>query len=146
LPGKYEHIYSFESHLEVLPYIFAIYYTLAFAISKNKETTTHLTEGITLLLSLAIIYWVIDHGFWNIDNWFIKCLVIISMIFSAFSILSSLANITLTKKIRLLLSIWSSIVLLLFAIEIFTEFIKIRILNRANIFLRGYILVCSFFF
>jgi len=117
LPGKHEYVYTFEDHFEALPYVFLCCYTFGFAVFKTKETTEPLTEGITLLLSLAIIYWVIDHGFWEIDNWFIRCLIIICLVLSAFSIISSLLHITLSKKMRLALSIWSSFVLLLFAIE-----------------------------
>jgi hypothetical protein len=145
LPGKHESTYSFESHLEPFPYIFLICYTFGFALFKIKETTERLTEGITLLLSIAFIYWVIDHNIWNIDIWFIKCLVIISLIFSLFSVIGSLMRITLSKRIRLTLSIWSSIILLLFAIENIYGVYQNQDIETSKYFSQGLSIAVQFF-
>lgn len=116
LPGK-EQNYSFESHLELWPYFFLFIFAFASAIFHQERTTVKLTEGITLLQSLSIIYWVIDYGFWNIDSWFLKSLLIIALLFSLFSIFNALTHFILSRTTRLTLSIWSSIIMMLFAID-----------------------------
>lgn len=70
LPGKHEHTYIFENHIESWPYIFIFFYALAFAIFHKDRVTAKLTEGTTLLLSLSLVYWTIDYGFTNYHNWF----------------------------------------------------------------------------
>src|SRR5690606_23175496 len=70
LPGKREYTYIFENHIESWPYFFIFFYALAFAIFHKDRVTAKLTEGITLILSLSLIYWTIDYGFINYNNWF----------------------------------------------------------------------------
>ena len=117
LPGKREHIYNFDNHLHSFPYAFLFLFTLFSAIFHSDKTTAKLTEGITLLQSISIIYWVIDYDFIDIDNWFVKCLIILALIFSAFSIFNALTTFVLSRTTRLVLSLWSSIIMLLFGID-----------------------------
>lgn len=117
LPGKREHHYNFESHIQNWPYFLLFFFALAFAIFHKDKVTAKLTEGITLLLSLSFIYWTIDYGFTNYHNWFAISLLSIAFLFAAFSILNALTNLHLSKGVRLTLSIWSTIILLAFAID-----------------------------
>jgi len=116
-PGKYEKIYDFENHIETWPYFFIIYFAIAFAIINKDKVTAKLSEGITLLLSLSLIYWTIDYGFINYQNWFAITILTITFILSAFSILNALTNIQLSRSTRLILSIWSTIIMFAFAID-----------------------------
>jgi len=70
LPGKREHIYNFENHLEMWPYFFIFIFALFFGIIYKDRVTAKLTEGTTLLLSISLIYWTYDYGFMNYYNWF----------------------------------------------------------------------------
>ena len=117
LPGKNEKIYYFENHIESWPYVFIIFFTLVFAISNKNKVTAKLSEGITLLLSLSLIYWSIDYGFINYQNWFAITILTIIFILSAFSILNALTNIQLSRTTRLILSVWSTISMFAFAID-----------------------------
>ncbi len=117
LPGKNEHNYNFENHIESWPYCFIFFFALAFAIFNKDKVTLKLTEGITLLQSISLIYWIIDYGFTNYHNWFSITLLSLAFIFSAFSIVNALTYINLTKTIRLILSIWSSLIMFAFAID-----------------------------
>lgn len=116
-PGKNEKIYDFENHIESWPYIFIIFFALAFAIINKDKVTAKLSEGITLLLSLSLIYWTVDYGFTNYHNWFAIILLAIVLTLSAFSILNALTNIQLSKTSRLALSVWSTIIMFAFAID-----------------------------
>lgn len=117
LPWKHEHIYDFENHIELWPYVFIFIYTLFYAIAHKNRVTTKLTEGVTLLLSISIIYWAFDYGFMNYHNWLAISLVIIGLLFSLFSIINALTHIHLSRTNRLTLSVWSTVIMFLFAIE-----------------------------
>jgi hypothetical protein len=117
LPGKREQHYNFENHIQNWPYFLLFFFALAFAVFHKDRVTAKLTEGITLLLSLSFIYWTIDYGFTNYQNWFAISLLSITFLFSVFSILNALTNLHLSKGVRLTLSIWSTIILFAFAID-----------------------------
>lgn len=117
LPGKGEEYYTFENHMELWPYFFICSLTIATIVFNKDKVTAKLTEGITLLQSLALIYWIVDYGFLNIDSWFSRTLLIIALLFSIFSILNALTHIQLKRSVRLTLSIWSTIIMFAFAMD-----------------------------
>lgn len=117
LPGKREQHYNFENHIQNWPYVLLFFFALTFAIFYKDKVTAKLSEGITLLLSLSFIYWTIDYGFTNYNNWFAISLISIAFLFTTFSILNALTNLHLSKGVRLTLSIWSTIILFAFAID-----------------------------
>ena len=117
LPGKREHQYNFENHIEMWPYFFIFIFALFFGIVHKDRVTAKLTEGITLLLSISLIYWAFDYGFINYHNWFSISLMIIGLVLSIYSIINALTHIQLSKINRLTLSIWSTIIMFAFAID-----------------------------
>lgn len=117
LPGKREHNYNFENHIEIWPYYF-LFFFLIFTISFNKDKVIpKLTEGITLIQSIAIIYWVIDFGLIISDSRFLIILISLGLLFSVFSIFHAFTQTDLTRTSRLTLSIWSTIIFVLLATE-----------------------------
>jgi len=117
LPGKRESIYVFENHIETWPYIFLmIFVIMSYAFHKDK-IIPRMSEGITLIMSVGIMYWVYDHGFYDTNSIFLKVLMIIGFIIAVFSIINAFININLSKSLRLFLSIWSSIIMILLAID-----------------------------
>lgn len=117
LPGKREHNYDFEVHIQIWPYFVMAFFALATVVFDKDKVTAKLTEGITLLLSVSLIYWVLDSGIMEIDNWFMKLLIILLALFSAFSILNAFTYIKLSPGARLILSIWSTLIVVAFAID-----------------------------
>lgn len=128
LPGKRERIYNFENHIEMWPYFFIFIFALFFGIAYKDKVTSKLTEGITLLLSISLIYWAIDYGFTNYHNWFSISLMTIGLLLSIFSIVNALTNLHLSRTNRLTLSIWSTIIMFAFAIDNI-----IRVFSNADI-------------
>lgn len=117
LPGKREHIYNFENHIQAWPYCFLGFF-LIFTIGFNKEKVIpKLTEGITLLQSMAIIYWVVDFGLIKTHNLFLIVLMGLGLFFSIFSIFHAFTHTELTRANRLTLSVWSTIIFVLLATE-----------------------------
>lgn len=134
IPGKREHTYNFENHIELWPYFFILIFAI-WSISVNKEKVIpKLTEGITLLQSITAVYWVVDSGLLYTENTIFRILLIIGLIFSLISFIHAFSYIKLSKTSRLTLSIWSSIVMLLFASDnIYSVYQNEQIENTADI-------------
>jgi hypothetical protein len=99
------------------PYWFiGIFIIITISIHHNK-IISRLTEGITLLQSIAVIYWAADLQIHEMNNFFVKFMVIIGLTFSVFTLFNALTSFELSRTSRLLLSIWSCIIMLLFAID-----------------------------
>lgn len=117
LPGKNDYPYNLEGHLKVWPYYFMAIYAVGFILFNQEKVTQKLTEGITLLLSVSLIYWLIDFGLGRFQTTFGYLLMGIVFVFSAFSIFSTLGKMKLTRTNRLILSIWSSVIILVFTVD-----------------------------
>lgn len=117
LPGKSEGNYILENHIEMWPYWFVIFFVVFSAISHEKKIIPKLTEGITLLQSIAIIYWIIDIGFFNFHEALDYILIGIGLFFILFSFLHAFTYLKLARNTRLYLSIWSSIIMVIFGVD-----------------------------
>lgn len=117
LPGKREHNYDFEDHIALWPYWFIFIFAIISIAFHGNKIIPRLTEGITLLQSIAVIYWVVDFGLFNLDGWIKKSVVMIALIPSFYSIFHAFTHTPLSRENRLRLSIWSSVVLMLFAVD-----------------------------
>ena len=117
LPGKRERVYNFENHIEMWPYFFIFIFALFFGIAYKDKVTAKLTEGITLLLSLSLVYWTVDYGFTNYHNWFAYTLLTIAFLLTVFSIINALTKLHLSRTTRLTLSIWSTVIMFAFAVD-----------------------------
>ncbi len=134
LPGKREHGYNFENHIEAWPYWFVIIFAILSIAFHGDKVIPKLTEGITLLQSIAVIYWVVDYGFIETNSLFLKSLMIIGLIFSLYSVFHAFTHAILSRTSRLTLSIWSSIIIMLFASDnIYRVYQNEQIENTANI-------------
>jgi hypothetical protein len=117
LIGKSEGNNDFEGQIEILPYLFIIWFALFTIMNHGDKVIPKLTEGVTLLQSIAVFYWVFDYGFIDIDSLFLKILMVIGLLFSIYSVFHAFTNAILTRRSRLTLSIWSSIIMMLFAFD-----------------------------
>jgi hypothetical protein len=117
LPGKHERVYILEDHIQMWPYGF-LFFFVVFAISFNKDKTiARLTEGITLMQSIAVVYWVIDLHLYETNSSFVKVLMVIGLLFSVFSLFNAFTPFILSRTNRLTLSIWSCVIMVLFAAD-----------------------------
>lgn len=117
MPNKQEFDYNFENQIEIWPYFFIFFFVLISVVDHSEKVTTKLTEGITLLQSISIIYLVIDLKLINLNNPFSLFLIGIGLFLSLYSILYAFSYLELSKSARLILSIWSSITMLFFSIN-----------------------------
>jgi hypothetical protein len=117
LPGKHEHNYSFEHHIQAWPYWFIILFAIVSVVTHGDKAVPKLTEGITLLQSIAVVYWVIDYGFLDTRHIVVQALLVIGLLFALYSLFHAFTYTFLSRTSRLTLSIWSSVVMLLLAID-----------------------------
>lgn len=117
LPDKNGGVYDFESKIELWPYVFITFYALIFAIAYSNKILSRLNEGITLMLSIALVYWIVDYGFFFNQNWYVIIILTIIFLLVSFSILNAVSNLRLTRTIRLILSIWSTLIMFTLAVD-----------------------------
>ncbi len=114
-PFKNQSQYLIEPHIEVWPFYFlGSFLLIAVCIGEVKKP---LTEGITLIQSLAIIYWIFDFGLVQNNSIFSKILIGLGLIFCLLSFLNAFTYLILSDFNRLLLSAWSSIIMFIFSVD-----------------------------
>ena len=146
LPGKRERVYNFETHIMLWPYAFLLVFSLLFITKYKEKITAKLTEGITLLLSISMLYWCLDVGlFSDFDNKFLVFLAVFVVFSSLASIFYILTDIKLTKKHRLTLSIWSTIIILVFSIDNIYNVYNKGDLESLKLFSENFILAMQYF-
>ena len=117
LPGRREQTYIFENHIVLWPYVFLFINVILTAIFHKEKTIPKMTEGKTSILSIGAIYWIIDYGLHNTGFAILDVILVIVFLIALFSIINTFVYITLSKPLRLFLSIWSAIIMIIFAID-----------------------------
>jgi hypothetical protein len=140
LAGKEEGANLFDKDIIVLPLAFLFFFVTIAVVVHEKNIIAHLTEGITLMQSIAFIYFILDTGSWQSRFILLKLLVIIAGLLSLFVIFYSLSNFKLSKKSRLRLSIWSSVIMVVLAADnIFHVYLNEPIETSNNFWQASYI-------
>ncbi|MCZ4410571.1 hypothetical protein O3Q51_17275 [Cryomorphaceae bacterium 1068] len=109
--------YDFERHLEIWPYGFIGIFTIISALYHDERVVIRLGEGITLLQSICLVYFAFEKGWMEPSNALQVVLLILVGLFCLFSIFHSLSYTKLAELNRLILSIFSSIAMLTFAVD-----------------------------
>jgi hypothetical protein len=146
LPRKHENIYHFENHINHWPYYFIFIFAVSFVRAHKDMITAKLSEGITLVLSVSMIYWLIDAGFIVSNNWGSVFITIAALLLSVFSIVNGLTHIPLTKTVRLLLSIWSTVILFAFALNNIIKVFKNPEIENSRYLSEGLSIGLQYFF
>ncbi len=115
LPGKREHNYNIETHIQMWPYAFCAFFLLAAIAAHKEHVTVRLHEGMTLLQTLALTYWCIDAGALEVRTPFsISALVLLGGV-CVYALLHAFLPWSLSRRTRLWLSFWSSCIMLFLA-------------------------------
>jgi hypothetical protein len=117
LPGKREDVYVLENHIVTWPYVFLTLFIFGYIIFFKEKVTFKLSEGFTLLQTIAVIYWFVDIGFADTGSLFSFSIMLLGLLCSLYAAFHAFTYTHLTSTHRLWLSIWSSIVMLLFSVE-----------------------------
>ena len=110
-------VYNLNILIELIPYIFIFYFTFIFAVFYKEKVTAQLSEGVTLLQTLAILYWIIDSDLALYQNWWVYSVSATVCLFSIFVSVNALTQLHLSETIRIILSMWSSLIMMVFAAD-----------------------------
>jgi hypothetical protein len=131
---------STEAKIPLITYGFLLCFILAFLAKFKKSRKLiipQLTEGVTLLYSIAVIYWLIDftrfYSYATIFNVFFVAVFVLSL----FSIINAFTKIPLSITNRFLLSLWSSVVMIVFALDYIISVYKNGEISEALSFSQG---------
>jgi hypothetical protein len=116
LPGKHEYNYNIDLHISLWPYAFCFLFIVVAISLYEKKIIPKLTEGITLLQSVALIYWIFEMGFMDPHKIGLDLILFFGSFFSLYSIYHAFSYRPLTINSRFILSIWSVIIMTVFAI------------------------------
>lgn len=114
LPGKSEHTYSLIFHIYLWPFMFLIVFIIMIIAIHDRETIIPLNEGITFIYTVLLYYWL----YCSTINWEIDAkipLFIAILIPSVFSLINVFTYITLSNMIRFFLSLWNTIIIIIFS-------------------------------
>lgn len=115
-PSK-SHSYNFVKHMQAWPYMFILFFIIFSVAFHKTKLIPWLSEKITLIQSIAFIYWVATHHFFIGRNPVLIFLTTIGTGLCIFSFIHAFTYYHLSDKARLLLSVWSSMVMMLFAVN-----------------------------
>ncbi len=144
-PGKKESNYNLNEHLENWPYFLIGVYILIIITFLYKKITPKLTEGVTLLLTFSINYWIFENGYYHTDNPLIITLLVVNLAFSLFSVIHVFTHIKLNKPSRFILSFWSTIISIVLSSNNFYSIFNNDNLEIARNFEDGILPFFSFF-
>ena len=127
------------------PYFFIISFAIISAIYHDKKVTPKITEGVTLLQSISLLYCILDFNYFEFSNFFEAIILISGIGFSLFSFHNAFSLKVLTRKTRLILSIWSS-----FIMAVFAGIYMYRVYNfnhlTGNVYIDYFIAMLQYFF
>jgi hypothetical protein len=145
MPGKGDHPYILEEHIQTWPFAFLGIFILIAIVLHEKELRQNLTEGITLLQSIAIIYWSIDLDLWETKSIITRIVIGTSLLFAIFSFFNAFTNFILSRTTRLTLSIWSCFIMILFSVDNIYQVYSAGEIETSNTFFTGSFIAIQYF-
>lgn len=104
--------FTLERTFQRWSYWFIGFFLLIAVLSYSEKLITRIDEGMTLLLTLALVYWAFDHDLFDSPRPWLLGILVIAGLFSTFAFLNAFLPFTLSGGNRLLLSMWNSAVML----------------------------------
>jgi len=117
LPGKHERNYNLEDHIQMWPLAFCGALIFIAIIGHKDRVTIRLHEGLTFLQTIALCYWMIDMGVFQEPGPWTTGLLCFAGVFFLFATIHAVLPLALSRSSRLWLSLWSSGIMLLLAID-----------------------------
>lgn len=143
IPAKQSH-YDLESHIEFWPFCFIFMFLTISIFADDERGVISVGEGHTLLLNLALIYLISD---WN---WLIKpealqiALMVLLVLFTLYVFFHAFSRHKLSKNHRFVLSLWSSIIMLVFAINHLVRILR-KTINTPELDTANWVLFLNYF-
>ncbi|MBD8083097.1 hypothetical protein [Chryseobacterium caseinilyticum] len=144
-PDQGNDAYHFEERIKRLPYVLCFVYLIILVASHKKIIIPRLTEGVTLLLSVSIIYWLLSKQLLNFETWYSSIITIVTLLLSLFSVINGLFLVKLSKLNRLILSIWSTIIVFVIGVDDFIGLMDYISFDDQNGFSDSFKIVIQYF-
>ncbi|MDR1678825.1 MAG: hypothetical protein LBR81_03515 [Prevotellaceae bacterium] len=120
LPGKREQIYDLQMHIEFQPFAFIAWFLFIVVVisrvAEDRKLTPPLHEGLSLMQSIAFVYLLVATEFYRTDNLFLQIVLGVAVLLLVFALLNAFLPIVLSKWIRFVLSLWSVLMMSVFAL------------------------------
>ena len=115
LPGKNETVYDFANHLYYWPFFFVFLYLSITVLFENHIGVVPIGEGYTLLLNIGLIYLIFQEGWLDKPESLQWGLGILIGLFTLYVFFHGFSKQRLSTMHRFVLSIWSCVILIVFA-------------------------------
>lgn len=120
--------YILDEHIQVWPYFFCGIFVIGVIITHKRLVTAQLREEMTLMQTLALGYWLLDHGLFHEHTYFSLFVIGIFGLFALITALHAFLPLPLSRTSRSWLSVWSSLIMLFLAVD-----------NTRRIYRMGYV-------
>lgn len=96
------------------PIILFAFYVIILVDHAGKEFAVKFSEGLTFLKSLSLIYYAIEMDLFSYSGFFANVFIALGIFLILLSIVSAFTYIKITNNLKVILSVWSTLILLLF--------------------------------
>ncbi len=125
IPGKHDRDYTFAEHLHFMPFTFIIIFTIIIFVTNYERISLQLNEGFVLVLHCAFLYYCFENGAITFNTFWGPVFTIFLGLVTVIILLHAFTKIQLTDGFRLILSLWSSIILMVMSINNVYHIVKI---------------------
>lgn len=144
IPSSESTNYIFDQRVMKVPLYFIFIYGFFTVVFNYEKLMPKIHEGISFMQSLAIIYFIFEMKYYK-DSAFIFIPIVIAVLFSCYSIYHAFVSKKHTKLSRFILSIWSMIVYVFFAIIYLLDFIYLRIDSSEILSVNSLLIIIQYF-
>jgi hypothetical protein len=125
--------------------LFYCLFIMIVVCTKLKELSPKINETIILLQTIAIIYWTMNTDTLDFSSWVVDLIILIGFFLGLFALFQAFSYKPYTKTDKLLLSIWSSMVIFLIGFDNANKVLGIGQIENAKNTLHITILTAQYF-
>lgn len=96
------------------PIVLFVVYILILVNSTKKNDVVKFSEGLTFLKSMSLVYYAVEMNVFIYSGFLPNILIAISVFIIFLSTISAFTYIKITNNLKVILSVWSTLILLLF--------------------------------
>ena len=146
MPGKKEDVYNFEEHFYNSFYWFLIIFVIANLIVHAEKIKPKLDEQTTFLQALAGLYWAIETGLFELEYNPFFSIAILMAIFCLYASYQAFSDKYLHNRHRFRLSLISSIIMAIFAVDYIIKVLSHNELRFSTNFTDSLLTIVDHFF
>lgn len=145
IPRTSSYPFDFEFIMRYWPYGFIFFFLFLSALAYKNKIKLELNEGLIFIQSIAMIYWIIDKRLMMSSDIITILFVISSFALCFNTFLHAFIKIRLSTPHRIILSIWSSIIMVSISVDFFVTTFKNQNIMTADNLIDG-LYFCTHYF